>query len=153
DSCYNYGLFGAKKDDEALAAFEKACEGQNGDGCYRWGRVVRPKYGEQAPEQQYRTAFDIFKRGCTMGSADACTEVAITLEEERTAFMRDLPASFAAWRRSCSLGSSTGCFWAATGYATGKGTEKSSEKSLDLFATACAGGNHKVCDDFASELV
>ena len=149
-SCYNGGKWASEE--EAPPLFKKACDGQHGDACYELGRFVRPKYSEKGTEADFKKAYELFKHACDLGSGYGCTEVAITLSEERTSFMRDLPASFRAWRRACALGNSTGCFWAATGYADGIGTAKDPQKGIDLFAKACAGGNDKVCVDFVNAL-
>jgi TPR repeat protein len=151
-SCYNFGW--GTDDAEAMPFYKKGCELGHADSCDKWGRIVRPPYGKTSPDdaERYKKAYEIFKTGCKNGSSDACISLAEALDENRNPSMRDLPASFVAWKRGCTLGSSVGCYWTAIGYVEGKGTAKDPQKGLDLLNKACDGGNQKVCEDLVGEL-
>jgi len=54
---------------EAVGLFEEACTYRGADGCFRAGSMVAA--GQGVPKDASH-ARDLFTRGCSLGSADAC---------------------------------------------------------------------------------
>lgn len=77
---------------------------------------------------------------CERGDGPACVEVAAI---HRAA--GDLPRAAAYARRACDLASARGCADLAAALERGEGVPASRERALDLYVSACLGGQAEAC--------
>lgn len=66
---YHHGDGVVKNFKEALARYSKACEMQNGGGCFNLGAM---QYNGEGVTRNEKQAIENFKKGCKLGAKGAC---------------------------------------------------------------------------------
>ena len=104
---WSEGKDGASRVDHAKAKsfYEKACNLNNGLGCFNLGNVYR--VGEGLNPDHHVAAVH-FKRSCDLDEAKGCTELAI-LHYEGTGVERDVSRTMELLEKACRLGSAVAC--------------------------------------------
>lgn len=136
---------GLEKDEEqALAAFEKACSAGKGLGCRHAGLMLTLE-SVALPKDEAR-ALGFWKKGCEAGDASSCNEGGVLLDNAQGA-SKDSVAAAALFQKACDLKSSGGCKNLALLYDVGRGVERNQARALELYEKACAGGEAEACND------
>ncbi|MBX3205671.1 MAG: sel1 repeat family protein [Labilithrix sp.] len=152
ESCYNYATNTSLDHAERTTYFKKACDGGVANGCgwyalFRWD-------GKNTKSQANKEPIDLARKGCSMGGAEACTQLGQFLwtYEEKGPFS-DLPAAIRAFDRGCALGDPMACSWQSEFYLYGTGVPKDEKRAFELMDRACLGGEPHTCLTLAEHLV
>ncbi len=146
-SCHNLGLLlkkAKKPKDKWIAAFKTACEGNVGDACSQYGWQLYPDEIKDDPGlEKTKAALAIHKKGCDLGSGDACDDVG-TVTEDNIFGVENKKMAVEYYRRGCKLGNAISCWALAYKYFKGQGVDKNPLIGLKLLARSCDAG---VADD------
>ncbi|MGB3472370.1 MAG: trypsin-like serine protease [Erythrobacter sp.] len=124
----------------AAILFEQACEGGIGDGCSNLGRLA-----SISTSQTIRvTADSLQDRACDMGSLAGCTELAISILNERDEDA-GVDRAEALLRFSCDGGYDEGCRELGKFLLPWERGEASRGEGLDLLDRLCKGGSVNSC--------
>lgn len=141
------GIGFAQDRDGGAALLEDACEAGDGRSCYRLGL-------HEAEQTQVRRADRLWRRGCELGSADACTALSVSfidlVEGELDEGDQQLAVDLA--RYGCQEGSAAGCTLAGQIYALGWNTQSDRATAEAYFRYACDLGDVDGCEVLATWL-
>jgi uncharacterized protein len=132
-----------------LAAFKKACDLENGEGCAAYGSALEPQE-ENDPNAaaKFKEAVKWAQKGCDMGNGEACSTLGDMLTTNDPVL--DEPAGTKAYERGCMLGHGLSCGLAAIQFLHGgKGVKKNPAKALALLDKSCQAGDDGNCSDLA----
>lgn len=138
------GIGFAQDRDGGAALLGSACETGDGRSCYRLGL-------HEAERGQVRVADRLWRRGCELGSADACTALSVSfIDGETDGGDQRLAVDLA--RYGCQEGSAAGCTLAGQIYALGWNTESNRATAEAYFRYACDLGDVDGCEVLATWL-
>lgn len=130
--------------DGGAALLGSACESGDGRSCYRLGL-------HEAERAQTRKADQLWRRGCELGSADACTALSVSfIDGEMHEGDQRLAIDLA--RYGCQEGSAAGCTLAGQIYALGWNTQSNRATAEAYFRYACDLGDVDGCEVLATWL-
>lgn len=125
---------GVKEDEKkAFAAYKKACDNGELDGCTGLGYILSKA---DDPEQQ-RQSIGVLRQACERGSGRACSGLG-----QQARIRRDWEGAYKEFDRGCRLGYTRGCYYA--GYALIR-LDRDADKALALMERACYGGDERGC--------
>jgi TPR repeat protein len=138
------GIGFAQDRDGGAALLHSACERGDGRSCYRLGL-------HEAEQARVRVADRLWRRGCELGSADACTALSVSfIDGELDEGDQQLAIDLA--RYGCQEGSAAGCTLAGQIYALGWNIESNRATAEAYFRYACDLGDVDGCEVLATWL-
>lgn len=143
-----YTYFVDPKSAELVARL--ACDNQDFDAC----TLLAGLYATHESERIAETAYDLYRRACSRGTAAACaslgyyTEFGIFTE-------RSEPRASRLYQKSCRLGSAEGCTNFGTMRLLGIGTQVNLSSAIEHYQSGCDGGDVFGCAgvNFTQELL
>jgi TPR repeat protein len=138
------GIGFAQDREGGSALLGSACESGDGRSCYRLGL-------HEAEQGQVRESSRLWRAGCELGSADACTALSVSfIDGEIESGDQRLAIDLA--RYGCQEGSAAGCTLAGQIYALGWNTESNRATAEAYFRYACDLGDVDGCEVLATWL-
>ena len=131
----------ARKAEEYLS---RACQGGSGRGCYLLGeRLLTAHAGYWQAE---REGIEAYKRGCALGSGEACFGFARENDVDYGVRRRQPAISAPSYQKACALAEiAEACWWAGLMMQQGQGVARDLEGGEALIRKACDGGFEKAC--------
>jgi TPR repeat protein len=148
ESCLNYAniMTGKKRNDIAIPAYKKACDGGAPDGCGSLALGMMPDdFDGPNVVAESRAALKVAEKGCQEGSGFAC-DVAGDLYTDKDFKILDVAAGMKSYERGCALGFGTACWSAAKNYFMAQLVTRDVPKGLELLNKACQAGNADECN-------
>ena len=136
---------GTEKDAVRVRALRRVCNGGGGDGegCFRLANALKEGRGVNKDEER---AFALFLKACDQGSMAGCVAAGLLYEQGYGTANADTREAL--YTKACNGGDAAGCFHlgALLGWADDKA------RAAELWAKACARGNHQACASLADRL-
>ncbi|KFM69405.1 Sel1 repeat-containing protein 1-like protein, partial [Stegodyphus mimosarum] len=151
EGCHLLGdyLEAIQKDFEGAAKVYKSnCDERNyARSCFKYGNYC---YLGKGIEKDVLSAFNYYKKACSLDSAEACLHCGVMLttkdKSAKDIITRDYVEGLKYLEKSCAGGNATACYFASSLYITGaEGIPKNRTKASELSRLACDGRNVYAC--------
>jgi hypothetical protein len=144
DDCNNMGVNAMLREDGAVAValLQKACDMDNGVGCYNLAGVLLND--ELVAKDQPRSAA-LFLRACELGEAKGCLGAGV-VHYEGLGVGKDPAKALRLFEKSCDLGNAEACKNVGVLYWEGGDVGQDRDAAIRYFKKACGGGYQQSCD-------
>lgn len=136
-------LYNQKDYEHSLTANQEACEGGNGAGCSRLGRLYQNGLGTTPDDKK---AADYYAQGCDLGDMPSCYGLGY-LYEYGGGVNQEYPKALALYSQACHSGYLLGCTNLGWMYKNGRGVPQDYSQAFSLFKQACDGNEMIGCEN------
>ena len=133
------------REQEALKAYEKACEYLHGDSC---GILGARHFAGKGVEQSAQNAVPFFEKACAQGHKISCIQMADFYFKGEEGIERDSTLALERYKQACGLNSSRSCLLAGK-IIQEEATDKKEgfRESVSFFEKGCELGNREACSE------
>jgi len=132
--------------EEAITAYERACDLGEQGGCEGFGRALRR--AESRPPD-FARALRVHERGCSLGTAASCTDAGDLVARGRGT-AADLRRAVGLFEKGCTDGHPYGCGVLGHFVVHGVGTPLDRLRGRRLLRQSCRGGLKFACEELAT---
>jgi uncharacterized protein len=144
DDCNNMGVNAMfeRKGDVAVALMQKACDMDNGVGCYNLAGLLATD--ELVAKDLARSA-SLYARACELGEAKGCLGAGMA-QYDGAGVGKDPAKALSLFDKSCDLGNAEACKNVGVLYWEGTDVSQDRDAAIRYFRKACDGGFQQSCD-------
>ena len=146
ETCNDIGLIFDKAQNyqQALKYYKKACELNDGFGCFNLGILYSEGLGVK---QDFAEAFGLYKKACELNYMIACYNLANAYRNKKGT-KQDFASARKYYEKACNANYAKACNNLGLLYEYGRGVKQNKTTAKKYYGKACDLSNQKGCDNY-----
>lgn len=123
---------------EATLNYEKSCNEDNAEGCFKLGYMYENK---QKVKQDFQKAFELYDKACSLGNARGCYKMGLCFDKGGIIKVeQDYLKAESYYKKSCEYGFPLACYNLGGIYQYSFNPKQNKENMMKMFTKACDDG-------------